>query len=227
MTKYARLIGAHLRGRQIAQLLGLKTLCYNPASQRAARKPMNKMPERQLQPGQESPDAKRRVRRRRVRIALLSVVTILLFTLLFVQAAFDLLPWLRPSSASEAMVLYALSTINLLAFVVLLMVLVRNIIKLRRERRRMILGAKIQNADCLVFHLALAAAGDLSFRRDLRTHQPERGKMVQPAGGPDGDERAWDRARLRRRGERRPETRSRHAGAIGREYRAESGHLDH
>jgi PAS domain S-box-containing protein len=145
MAKYARLIGPHRSGfRRIAQLLGLKTLCYNPAFQRAARKPINKMPERQLQPGQESPAANRSVRRRRVRIALLSVATILLFTLLFVQAAFDLLPWIRPSSASEAVTLFALSTINLLAFIVLLMVLVRNIIKLRRERRQMKLGAKFK-----------------------------------------------------------------------------------
>ncbi|MGE0129105.1 MAG: ATP-binding protein [Blastocatellales bacterium] len=105
------------------------------------------MPERQSQLGKEhSTDvgAKRRVRRRRVRIALLATATILLFTLLFVQAAFDLLPWVRPDSASEAVTLYALSTINLLAFVVLLMVLVRNIIKLRRERAQMKLGAKFK-----------------------------------------------------------------------------------
>ncbi|MGH9834777.1 MAG: ATP-binding protein [Blastocatellia bacterium] len=98
-----------------------------------------------LQSGQEhSTGDKRRVRRRRVRITLLAVSTVLLFALLFVQAAFDTLKWLRPSSASEAVILYALSTINLLAFVVLLMVLVRNIIKLRRERRQMKLGAKFK-----------------------------------------------------------------------------------
>jgi PAS domain S-box-containing protein len=98
-----------------------------------------------LQSGQEhSASDKRRVRRRRVRVALLAVATVLLFALLFVQAAFDTLRWLRPSSASEAVILYALSTINLLAFVVLLMVLVRNVIKLRRERRQMKLGAKFK-----------------------------------------------------------------------------------
>jgi len=106
------------------------------------------MPEQQLHPqsqsGQERSDARRRDRRRRVRIALLAAATILLFTLLFVQAAFNTLPWVRPDSASEAVILYALSTINFLAFVVLLMVLVRNIIKLRRERRQMKLGAKFK-----------------------------------------------------------------------------------
>ncbi|MGH9936218.1 MAG: hypothetical protein ACREAM_08230, partial [Blastocatellia bacterium] len=112
------------------------------------------MPDQQLQPEQEHSDAKRRVRRR-VRIALLAVATILLFTLLFVQAAFDTLPWLRPDSASEAVILYALSTINFLAFVVLLMVLVRNIIKLRRERRQMKLGAKFKTR-LVVYFISLS-----------------------------------------------------------------------
>src|SRR5262249_12821327 len=101
------------------------------------------MSERQLQPRHERSDAKRRVRRR-LRIALLAVATILLFTLLLWQAAFDTSEWVRPDSANEAVILYALSTINFLAFVVLLMVLVRNIIKLRRERREMKLGAKFK-----------------------------------------------------------------------------------
>src|SRR5262245_64478079 len=99
------------------------------------------MSERQSQSGQEPSDSKRRIRRR-LRIALLAVATILLFTLLLWQAAFDTTEWVRPDSANEAVILYALSTINLLAFFVLLMVLVRNIIKLRRECRAMRLGAQ-------------------------------------------------------------------------------------
>src|SRR5262245_42195638 len=101
------------------------------------------MSERQLQPGHERSDAKRRGRRR-LRIALLAAATIVLFTLLLWQAAFDTNPWVTPDSASEAVILYALSTINFVAFVVLLMVLVRNIIKLRQERRQMKLGAKFK-----------------------------------------------------------------------------------
>src|SRR5215468_8157967 len=101
------------------------------------------MSERQSQPGQERSDSKRRIRRR-LRIALLAVATILLFALLFAQAALDTSEWVRPDSANEAWILYALSTIIFLAFVVLLMLLVRNIIKLRRERREMKLGAKFK-----------------------------------------------------------------------------------
>jgi PAS domain S-box-containing protein len=58
-----------------------------------------------------------------------------MFGLLFVQSAFNTLEWLRPQSVSETFSLYVLSTINFLAFIVLLMVLVRNLIKLRRERQ--------------------------------------------------------------------------------------------
>ncbi len=86
----------------------------------------------------------RKRNRRRWRIAVLAVLTLLLFGLLFVQSAFDTLRWFRPTSASETLILYALSTINLLAFIVLLMVLIRNIIKLRREQVRAKLGAKFK-----------------------------------------------------------------------------------
>jgi len=58
-----------------------------------------------------------------------------MFGLLFVQSAFNTLEWLRPQSVSETFSLYVLSTINFLAFIVLLMVLVRNLIKLHRERQ--------------------------------------------------------------------------------------------
>ena len=71
------------------------------------------------------------------------------------QSAFDTLKWLRPTSASETLILYALSTINLLAFIVLLMVLVRNIIKLRREQVRAKLGAKFKTR-LIKFSIALS-----------------------------------------------------------------------
>ncbi|HEY6401595.1 MAG TPA: HAMP domain-containing protein, partial [Blastocatellia bacterium] len=96
------------------------------------------MSERQTQPGQERSNSKRGIRRR-LRIALLAVATILLFTLLFAQEK-----WVQPDSANEAWILYALSIIIFLAFIVLLMLLVRNIIKLRRERREMKHGAKFK-----------------------------------------------------------------------------------
>ncbi len=93
---------------------------------------------------QSAKDLQRLRTRRRIRIFVLAVVTVVLFVLLFVQSAFDTLRWFRPTSASETLILYALSTVNLLAFIVLLMVLVRNIIKLRRERSDSKLGSKFK-----------------------------------------------------------------------------------
>ncbi len=92
----------------------------------------------------------RRIQRRRTRIVVLAVITGLLFSLLFVQQAFDTLKWVRPDSASGTYILFALSTFNFLAFVVLLMVLVRNIIKLRREQQAGKSGARFKQR--LVFY---------------------------------------------------------------------------
>ncbi|MBK9314208.1 MAG: HAMP domain-containing protein [Acidobacteria bacterium] len=100
-------------------------------------------------------EARSRYLRRRLRIILLSLVTVFLFAMLFIQAAFNTLPWFRPSSASETLTLYALSTINFLAFVVLLMVLVRNIIKLRRERLEKRLGARFKTR-LVVYFISLS-----------------------------------------------------------------------
>jgi PAS domain S-box-containing protein len=100
-------------------------------------------------------DAERRLRRRRLRIFVLALATTALFALLFVQQAFDTLIWVRPSSVGETLSLYALSTINFLAFIVLLMVLVRNVIKLRRERLEQKLGARFKTR-IVLFFLALS-----------------------------------------------------------------------
>ncbi len=97
-----------------------------------------------MNPQESQTEIIRKRNRRRWRIAVLAVLTLVAFGLLFVQSAFDTLRWFRPTSASETLILYALSTINLLAFIVLLMVLIRNIIKLRREQVRAKLGAKFK-----------------------------------------------------------------------------------
>lgn len=102
-----------------------------------------------------TPAERARLRRRWVRIAVLAVATALMFVLLFIQSAFNTLEWLRPKSVGETFSLYVLSTINFLAFIVLLMVLVRNIIKLRRERRERQLGAKFKTR-LVIFFIALA-----------------------------------------------------------------------
>lgn len=106
-------------------------------------------------PSDSSSSRKKRSFGRRERVIALTTVVAFLFALLFVQQAFDTLPILSPTSASETLILFALSTINLIAFVVLLMVLVRNIIKLRRERREMKLGSRFK-VRLVIYSIALS-----------------------------------------------------------------------
>src|SRR6185436_165683 len=57
---------------------------------------------------------------------------------------FSLATLLGVGSPGDALVLYALSTLNFLAFVVLALVLVRHFVKLARERRENRLGARFK-----------------------------------------------------------------------------------
>jgi two-component system, NtrC family, nitrogen regulation sensor histidine kinase NtrY len=103
------------------------------------------MPTSNHTPLPSSPDdAKRRHKRRRTRIIVLALVIVPLFSLLLVPAAFNTEQWFSPSSVNETISLYVLSTINFLAFIVLLMALVRNIIKLRQEGLERKLGARFK-----------------------------------------------------------------------------------
>jgi two-component system, NtrC family, nitrogen regulation sensor histidine kinase NtrY len=76
-----------------------------------------------------------RGRKRLTKIIIVSCVLLLLMLSLIAQGGFNLTPFLSPETAGETLLLYALSTLNFLAFVTLLFVLLRNIIKLERERR--------------------------------------------------------------------------------------------
>jgi two-component system, NtrC family, nitrogen regulation sensor histidine kinase NtrY len=107
-------------------------------------------------PSEKNPaaiDERRPNRRRWWKIAILALITALLLALLVVQAAFNTLVWLQPSNLSETLSLYVLSTINFLAFVVLLMLLVRNIMKLRRERLQKKLGSRFKTRLVMFFIL--------------------------------------------------------------------------
>lgn len=92
----------------------------------------------------ESPTSINQARRtaRRTRVILLSIATLLLSVSLLVLQAFNTEQWFAPGSASETLILFALSTLNVIAFIVLLMVLARNIIKLRAETRPMKIGSR-------------------------------------------------------------------------------------
>jgi two-component system, NtrC family, nitrogen regulation sensor histidine kinase NtrY len=64
---------------------------------------------------------------------------------LIAQSGFNLTPFVTPDTAAETLLLYALSTLNFLAFVTLLFVLLRNVLKLVRERRSSRLGSKFKS----------------------------------------------------------------------------------
>ena len=64
---------------------------------------------------------------------------------LIAQSGFNLAPFVTPGTAGETLLLYALSTLNFLAFVTLLFVLLRNVLKLVRERRSARLGSKFKS----------------------------------------------------------------------------------
>ena len=85
-----------------------------------------------------------RGRRRLTKVIILSIVVLLLMLSLVAQGGFNLTPFVTPDTAAETLLLYALSTLNFLAFVTLLFVLLRNVLKLVRERRASRLGSKFK-----------------------------------------------------------------------------------
>ena len=97
----------------------------------------------------------RSLRVRRIRVIVLTTITTVLLAVLFVLQAFDTLKFLRPDNAGQALIFFALSTLNFTAFVVLLMILGRNIIKLRREQQSGKLGARFRKR-LVIFFIALS-----------------------------------------------------------------------
>jgi len=96
---------------------------------------------------QKSTDSRltERGRRRLTTVIILSIVVLLLMLSLVAQGGFNLAPFVTPDTATETLLLYALSTLNFLAFVTLLFILLRNVLKLVRERRAARLGSKFKS----------------------------------------------------------------------------------
>ena len=85
-----------------------------------------------------------RSRRRLNKVIVLSIIVLFLLLSLIAQSGFNLKPFVTPGTATETLLLYALSTLNFFAFVILLFVLLRNVIKLVRERRADRPGSKFK-----------------------------------------------------------------------------------
>jgi len=89
-------------------------------------------------------------RRRRILLWVLGGTVVLLLAIIVSQ---QLWLWtvVRPDTPADAVVLYALSTLNFVAFVVFLFIFVRNLLKLRRERRERQLGSKVKTRLLIYF----------------------------------------------------------------------------
>jgi two-component system, NtrC family, nitrogen regulation sensor histidine kinase NtrY len=84
-------------------------------------------------------------------IWLLGGIVFALLTFLILLQTSNLWKSLSVETASDTLTLYALSTLNFIAFVIFAFIFVRNIVKLARERRSFQLGAKIKTRLLIYF----------------------------------------------------------------------------
>jgi nitrogen fixation/metabolism regulation signal transduction histidine kinase len=82
-------------------------------------------------------------RRRRSAPWLLGGLVLVLLSVLVAQQLWSS-TFIPPDTASDTLLLYALSSLNFVAFIVFAFIFVRNLLKLRRERRERQLGSKIK-----------------------------------------------------------------------------------
>ncbi len=99
-------------------------------------------------------DNTKNITRRRFLLWVLGVTVLLLLAIIVSQ---QLWLWtvVRPDTPADALVLYALPTLNFVAFVVFLFIFVRNLLKLRRERKERQLGSKVKTR-LLVYFISIS-----------------------------------------------------------------------
>src|SRR4029079_8914118 len=102
-----------------------------------------------------TPERRERIRRRRRVLLWVLGGTVLLLLAIIVSQQLWLWTVVRPDTSSDALVLYALSTLNFVAFVVFLFIFVRNLLKLRRERKERQLGSKVKTR-LLVYFISIS-----------------------------------------------------------------------
>lgn len=104
----------------------------------------------------DQPNYERRTRSRRRTVPwLLAGIVALLLAVIVAQQLFNLGAVVPPETGSDTLLLYALSSLNFAAFIVFSFILLRNLLKLRRERRERQLGSKIQTR-LLVYFIGLS-----------------------------------------------------------------------
>src|SRR5215204_6096977 len=102
-----------------------------------------------------TPERRERIRRRRRMLLWVLGATVLLLLSIIVSQQLWLWTVVRPETPSDALVLYALSTLNFVAFVVFLFIFARNLLKLRRERKERQLGSKVKTR-LLVYFISIS-----------------------------------------------------------------------
>ncbi len=98
---------------------------------------------------------RQRTSRRRVALWLLIGIVAILLAIIVAQQLFNLGAVVPPETGSDTLLLYALSSLNFAAFIVFSFILLRNLLKLRRERRERQLGSRIQTR-LLVYFIGLS-----------------------------------------------------------------------
>src|SRR5437660_11007850 len=82
-------------------------------------------------------------------------LVLFLLAVIVAQQAFNLWAVVPPDTGSDTLLLYALSSLNFAAFIVFSFILLRSVLKLRRERRERQLGSRIQTR-LLVYFIGLS-----------------------------------------------------------------------
>jgi PAS domain S-box-containing protein len=102
-----------------------------------------------------SPERRERIRRRRRVLLWVLGATVVLLLAIIVSQQLWLWTLVKPETPADALILYALSTLNFVAFVVFLFIFVRNLLKLRRERAERQLGSKVKTR-LLVYFISIS-----------------------------------------------------------------------
>src|ERR1700752_3740363 len=102
-----------------------------------------------------SPERMTRTRRRRRILLWLLGGTVALLLSIIVSQQLWLWTIVHPDTASDALLLYALSTLNFVTFFVFSFIFVRNLLKLRRERNERQLGSKVKTR-LLVYFISIS-----------------------------------------------------------------------
>jgi nitrogen fixation/metabolism regulation signal transduction histidine kinase len=115
--------------------------------------------------------------RKRGAVWLFGGLVLLMLSLLVASQIFGLWEVFTPAEASEALLIYALSTLNFVAFFLFSFIFIRSLLKLRRERREHQLGSKIKTrlvvyfiAVSLLPITAMALFSNMFFNRTLEKY---------------------------------------------------------